>query len=110
MQKGTILHEIGHVLGMLHEHQRNNRDDYLTINYDSLSYWGFGMNFVKEEDDDFGMPYDYNSVMHYSPTVSTTTHTTFSLPLSLALDPNIAISSPPSTQCRRRLPSASDQY
>ena len=28
---GSVLHEFGHVLGLMHEHQRPDRDDYLTL-------------------------------------------------------------------------------
>jgi len=29
---GTIMHEIGHALGLLHEHQRPDRNTFITIN------------------------------------------------------------------------------
>lgn len=28
---GSVLHEFGHVLGLMHEHQRPDRDDYLHL-------------------------------------------------------------------------------
>ncbi|MDV6329823.1 M12 family metallopeptidase [Asticcacaulis sp. 201] len=28
---GSVLHEFGHVLGLIHEHQRPDRDEYLTL-------------------------------------------------------------------------------
>lgn len=62
-----ILHEIGHAIGLLHEHTRPDRDDYVDILYDNM-YKG-SKRFFEIEDpallDTLGVPYDYNSVMHY---------------------------------------------
>lgn len=63
-----IIHEFGHALGLVHEHQRPDRSDYVNI------YWG---NIKEDYTDNFEKynnpliteshyPYDYNSVMHYT--------------------------------------------
>ena len=71
-QKGTIIHELAHAIGFHHEQTRPDRDDYVTINtgniFDSVAY-----NFQKFNTrviPDWGVPYDYTSVMHYGGTVS----------------------------------------
>ena len=40
----TYLHELGHVLGLMHEHQRYDRDKYIVINYDNIKR-GYKSNF-----------------------------------------------------------------
>ncbi|OAF98777.1 zincin [Paraphaeosphaeria sporulosa] len=79
---GTYTHELGHTLGLLHEHQRPDRDDYVTIHCENV--WdsadgspadcsqacsGYGCNFVKVDPQwyDWSGPYDSLSLMHYSP-------------------------------------------
>ncbi|XP_077987710.1 bone morphogenetic protein 1 homolog isoform X2 [Glandiceps talaboti] len=64
---GTILHELGHVIGFWHEQSRPDRDEYVDI-YDE-NIWSHGMyNFNKHSKskvNSLAQPYDYNSVMHY---------------------------------------------
>lgn len=59
------LHEIGHVLGMIHEHQRRDRELYVRISYDNPA------NPHPSATDTFELPldsppYNYRSIMHYS--------------------------------------------
>jgi hypothetical protein len=63
-----VLHEIGHAVGLLHEHTRPDRDEYINIQYDNIEA-GFKNQFEiidkVELLDTLGVGYDYNSVMHY---------------------------------------------
>ena len=62
-----IVHEIGHVVGFWHEHNRPDRDDYVNINLNNVRE-GFTHNFNKEPTriNSMGVTYDFNSIMHYS--------------------------------------------
>ena len=60
-------HELGHVLGFSHEHQRWDRDRYLTVHYDHIKAgrapdydWIAQTNWLVSS-----LPYDYKSIMHY---------------------------------------------
>ncbi|VVC96406.1 unnamed protein product [Leptidea sinapis] len=67
-KKGTVLHELLHAIGFMHEQSRPERDDYVTIQYNNVKP-GAEINFKisdKKNTNDFGIGYDYNSVMHYS--------------------------------------------
>ncbi|KAL6428195.1 hypothetical protein ACFW04_008498 [Cataglyphis niger] len=69
-QRGTVIHELMHAVGFLHEHSRYERDDYVDILWQNISP-GHTHNFNKapaEVTDAFGVGYDYSSVMHYSST------------------------------------------
>ena len=64
------MHEIGHTLGLWHEHQRPDRDDHINILQSHIAN-KYKMNFkaAAEEYLDYPVVYDYNSVMHYGPKV-----------------------------------------
>ncbi|KAI9584377.1 zinc metalloproteinase nas-4 [Glossina fuscipes] len=66
-KSGTAIHELMHALGFLHEQNRQERDDYVAIQYHNIEKHAIG-NFERAiETMSFGVPYDYGSVMHYSP-------------------------------------------
>ena len=64
----TITHEIGHSLGLKHEHQRPDRNTYINVNTSILSS-GVSLgdynidNSIAVYPDQF---YDFGSIMHYS--------------------------------------------
>lgn len=62
---GSIIHELGHVIGLEHEHTRPDRDAYIQIHWD---------NIVEDKRHNFDVApsgselfgdYDYASIMHY---------------------------------------------
>ena len=60
-------HELGHVLGFFHEHQRWDRDKFVTIHYENIKPgrthdydWIAKTNWLVTS-----LPYDYKSIMHY---------------------------------------------
>ena len=72
----TVNHEMGHLFGLLHEHQRYDRHKYVRVgtrgsNYDKLSHKRkscvLGIFWCKTVTNTtvYGTQYDYNSVMHY---------------------------------------------
>ncbi|KAF7287628.1 hypothetical protein GWI33_005980 [Rhynchophorus ferrugineus] len=67
---GTPIHELMHAAGFLHEQNRFERDDFVTIAWQNIKR-GHESNFDKAESSKttgFGVPYDFRSVMHYSGT------------------------------------------
>lgn len=59
-----VTHEIGHAVGFFHEQSRSDRDEAIYINWPNVQE-GFELQFEKEEDVNFGVPYDYMSTMQY---------------------------------------------
>ena len=60
---GNIAHEILHAAGFYHEHTRNDRNDYVNIEWSNIE-WGKEGNFSTLFIEAY-TPYDYGSIMHY---------------------------------------------
>ncbi|KAB0791522.1 hypothetical protein PPYR_03322 [Photinus pyralis] len=62
---GVVLHELMHVIGFLHEHNRPDRDEYVRV-YQENILDGAQENFLKlARNVTFEFPYDFDSIMHY---------------------------------------------
>ncbi|MFK7801877.1 MAG: M12 family metallopeptidase [Anaerolineae bacterium] len=74
----TLVHELGHTLGLRHEHTRIDREDFITVNEGNIDPdfldLAFGVNraalvYPKSDYESFGLAgpeiYDFQSVMHY---------------------------------------------
>lgn len=67
---GTIMHELLHTLGFYHQQSASNRDDYVLIVEENIEE-GMEHNFKKYAENtvtDFGIEYDYGSILHYHST------------------------------------------
>jgi len=62
---GQAVHEISHALGLWHEQSREDRDSFITINFDNIEA-GKEKNFQQQVifAQDIGT-YDFGSIMHY---------------------------------------------
>ena len=62
---GTILHEMGHTIGLWHEHSRLDRDTYVSVNYGNLikgSIYNFNQIYDNAKQTTL---FDYASIMQY---------------------------------------------
>ena len=65
--KGHVLHELGHCIGLVHEHQRPDRGEYIKIVWDNI-HSRYEHNFIIRDNpliSEKNFPYDYGSIMHY---------------------------------------------
>lgn len=60
-----IEHEIGHTIGLLHEHSRSDRDSYISINYSNIDPEYIDQFNISPLATNHG-PFDFSSVMLYS--------------------------------------------
>ncbi|HUQ07514.1 MAG TPA: M12 family metallopeptidase [Kofleriaceae bacterium] len=72
---GRVAHEIAHAVGFFHEQSRSDRDTYITIDWDHIPPPSGGVDcehqyktFIQQGRDGQNVgPYDFDSIMHYSP-------------------------------------------
>jgi Astacin (Peptidase family M12A) len=65
----TIVHEFLHAVGLYHMQSATERDEYVQIIWENIQP-GLAYNFEKYDTNEisqFGVEYDYGSVMHYPP-------------------------------------------
>lgn len=63
----TVVHELGHVLGFYHEHNRPDRDDYINIRPNLSPGLSSQLERLSpSESNSLGLGYDHASIMHYS--------------------------------------------
>jgi hypothetical protein len=62
--EGVVIHELGHAIGLCHEHQRSDRDKYVRIFLDNVLP-GQEHNFTFKPITIFYSSYDFLSIMHY---------------------------------------------
>ena len=64
----TILHEMGHIVGLYHQQSRTDFSDYVTVNYNNVikSTWPYDFQVITQNQQ-LLTPYDYASVMEYPP-------------------------------------------
>ncbi|XP_006557885.2 zinc metalloproteinase nas-13 isoform X2 [Apis mellifera] len=68
VQHGVIVHELMHALGFYHQQSAADRDEWVAINWENIKP-GREHNFNKYDNrtvTDYGIGYDYDSIMHYS--------------------------------------------
>ena len=62
----TILHEMGHTIGLWHEQSRPDRNTYVSVNYDNLIKGSISnFNQIYDNAQTFGTLFDYASIMEY---------------------------------------------
>ncbi|KAL8624485.1 hypothetical protein ACOMHN_053028 [Nucella lapillus] len=64
----VILHELGHAIGLIHEHQRPDRDQHVTIlTKNAIPQFQNQFMMFSPEVISTRVPYDFRSIMHYGP-------------------------------------------
>lgn len=64
---GSMMHEIGHLLGLEHEHTRPDRDQHIAIHWENIEPEKHHNFDAASADTQMLGDYDYGSIMHYGP-------------------------------------------
>lgn len=64
----VVNHEIGHALGLLHEHTREDRDSFISVHVENIQPDHVSQFLQRPLVSTDRGPYDFTSVMHYRPT------------------------------------------
>lgn len=64
-ESSKLIHEIGHVLGFMHEHQRPDRDKYIKVRLENAGEFAWAYEKLSFGELDKNGPYDFLSIMHY---------------------------------------------
>lgn len=65
---GSVIHELGHAWGLLHEQERADRNAFITVLYQNIDkrvVFNFDQRLTSSRDAGY---YDYDSIMHYPAT------------------------------------------
>ena len=63
--RGGLLHEMFHLFGVMHTQMRADRDKYINILTNNIQQAYMQEYTICHECNDFGVPYDCSSIMHY---------------------------------------------
>ncbi|KAI3389848.1 hypothetical protein SNEBB_002988 [Seison nebaliae] len=65
---GSVVHEIGHIIGLVHVQSRPDRDEHVSINFNNIQGdMQYNFNKYYPARVETKTAYDLNSVMHYGP-------------------------------------------